>query len=132
MPIPPDDLPRSGSGRVPQWVIDEAAGRRAAPTQWREWEQTPTPAHEYLEPEGRRTRWLSVMVTVMAVAISVGSWAQTGWPGVPDEWLTQIRSAVGHDEPPLMPDVLALADASYMTDHGPRDLLRHAAANRRA
>ena len=33
--IAPDDLPRSPSGRVPQWVVDEAAGRPPAPTGWR-------------------------------------------------------------------------------------------------
>ncbi|WP_053071751.1 matrixin family metalloprotease [Cellulomonas sp. A375-1] len=30
-----DDLPRSPSGRIPQWVIDEAQGRAATPTPWR-------------------------------------------------------------------------------------------------
>lgn len=30
-PGAPDDLPRSPSGRVPQWVIDEAAGHSAGP-----------------------------------------------------------------------------------------------------
>lgn len=37
-PVPPDDLPRSPSGRVPRWVIDDAAARAtgvAAPgTSW--------------------------------------------------------------------------------------------------
>lgn len=27
-PVPPDDLPRSPTGRVPRWVIDDAAARR--------------------------------------------------------------------------------------------------------
>ncbi len=30
-----DDLPRSPTGRVPQWVIDEAQGRVASPSPWR-------------------------------------------------------------------------------------------------
>ncbi len=30
-----DDLPRSPSGRIPQWVIDEAQGRAATPPPWR-------------------------------------------------------------------------------------------------
>lgn len=30
-----DDLPRSRTGRVPQWVYDEAAGRYAPPPPWR-------------------------------------------------------------------------------------------------
>ncbi len=33
--VPPDDLPRSPSGRVPRWVVDEAAGRTAPDTAWR-------------------------------------------------------------------------------------------------
>ena len=31
----PDDVPRSPSGRVPQWVLDEANGRTSLPTGWR-------------------------------------------------------------------------------------------------
>lgn len=30
-----DDLPRSPTGRVPKWVIDEAAGRNVDPEPWR-------------------------------------------------------------------------------------------------
>ncbi len=30
-----DDLPRSPTGRIPQWVIDEAQGRAAGPSPWR-------------------------------------------------------------------------------------------------
>jgi len=33
--LPPDDLPRAPSGRVPQWVIDEAQGRATQDTAWR-------------------------------------------------------------------------------------------------
>ena len=33
--IPPDDLPKSRTGRIPQWVQQEAAGRPASPTTWR-------------------------------------------------------------------------------------------------
>ena len=43
MTIPPEDLPRSPSGRVPQWVIDEAAGRATVTTSWR----TADPRHTY-------------------------------------------------------------------------------------
>lgn len=119
MSIPPDDLPRSRSGRVPQWVIDEAAGRRLAPTQWREWEQGPTVEREYVAggPRRRRLR-LNGLVAVIAVVIGLGSWAQTGWAGVPNEWVASIKSAIGQGEPALVPDVLALADAAYMTDEG--------------
>jgi hypothetical protein len=34
-PVRPDDLQRSRTGRVPQWVLDEAHGRPTADTQWR-------------------------------------------------------------------------------------------------
>jgi hypothetical protein len=33
--VPPDDLPRSPTGRVPQWVVDEAAGQPYDPEVWR-------------------------------------------------------------------------------------------------
>ena len=31
----PDDLPRSPTGRVPKWVIEEAKGRNVDPEPWR-------------------------------------------------------------------------------------------------
>lgn len=46
-PVPPDDLPRSPSGRIPRWVIDDAAARPtrvAAPgTSWLPGEVPPRP-----------------------------------------------------------------------------------------
>lgn len=33
--VPPDDLPRSPTGRVPQWVVDEAQGVAPEDTAWR-------------------------------------------------------------------------------------------------
>lgn len=123
MSIPPDDLPRSRSGRVPQWVIDEAVGRRQGPPRWREWEQ-PAPAkveHEHVAGARRKgASWVEVVVAVVAVVIGVGWWAQTGWAGVPNEWVASVNSAIGREEPGLVPDVRALADAAYMTDEGRR------------
>ena len=57
----PDDLPRSPTGRVPQWVIDEAAGRDTAPQPWR------------AEPEGPRARrrrigwWITAAIVALVI-----------------------------------------------------------------
>lgn len=41
MSIPPDDLPRSPTGRLPQWVIDEAQARNPEAAPPCDWEETP-------------------------------------------------------------------------------------------
>ncbi len=59
----PDDLPRSPTGRIPQWVIDEALGRETDPQPWR------------AAPEGpvRRRRRLGWWITAsIAVVLIVG------------------------------------------------------------
>jgi hypothetical protein len=71
---PPDDLPpdvpRSASGRVPQWVLDEAAGKPAGPVPFR-FAQPST----FLDAPPRRRRrrpGFAVVATVTVVAIVVG------------------------------------------------------------
>lgn len=116
--MPPDELPRSPSGRVPKWVIDEAAGRATTPTAWREWEQRPTAQL----PSGRyrgSNRGLRVTIAVLSVLITVAVWGRAGWPGVPQDWIAAVEEATGQsDGSALAPDILALADAAYMTDEG--------------
>ena len=57
----PDDLPRSPTGRVPKWVIDEAAGRETTPQPWR------------AQPEGRGPRrrrlgwWITAAIVVLVI-----------------------------------------------------------------
>lgn len=63
----PDDLPRSRSGRVPQWVIDEAAGRTVEAPAWR------AGSSGYLDREPpRRRRWAARALTVAVVVGLLG------------------------------------------------------------
>lgn len=73
--VPPDDLPRSlptsPSGRIPQWVLDEAAGRPPADTRFRSWEPGPTrlAAVTRLRPRRRGRRALAAVVALAVVAV---------------------------------------------------------------
>ncbi|MCL2090950.1 MAG: hypothetical protein FWH11_06975 [Micrococcales bacterium] len=91
----PDDLPRSPTGRVPQWVIDEASGRIPDAGPWRGDEPTVAPTRP-------RRQWLAwaVVVTFLGVAVALH------WSGSP--WATTSPTA----------DVVALADEATMTDTG--------------
>ncbi|HET7899655.1 MAG TPA: matrixin family metalloprotease [Candidatus Nanopelagicales bacterium] len=72
--VPPDDLPRSPSGRVPQWVRDEATGRESAPIPWRS--DTPPVVgwgderHQWTEPRRRVNRKLVLLGALGALAIA--------------------------------------------------------------
>lgn len=76
MTAPPDDLPRSRTGRVPQWVRDEAAGRAVTPTPWRAAPDTfralPEPPRR---PRGRNALFVLAVVAVLAGA---AAWTVTG------------------------------------------------------
>jgi hypothetical protein len=56
-------LPTSPTGRVPQWVLDEAVGRPVAEQDWRRW----TPAER---PRTRR-RWTGAVVLAAVLALGV-------------------------------------------------------------
>lgn len=86
---PPDDLPRSPTGRVPAWVREEALGRAAAPTEWRgpvasgnpatPW--TPTPP---ARPR-RRRRTRGALVAVAGLLLFLGLGAEVlPWQTGPD------------------------------------------------
>jgi hypothetical protein len=69
-----DDLPRSPTGRVPKWVIEEAAGRQVEPEVWR---PPGSPLHDLPKQKFRRRRrsgwvWVAAVVLV-AMAVGVGS-----------------------------------------------------------
>ncbi len=79
---PPDDLPRSPTGRVPQWVMDQAAGRpiEAAPF------RAPTGPSPLGPPRTRRsraTRSSAVAVVLVAALVSGGVWWGLSRSGVP-------------------------------------------------
>jgi len=70
-----DGLPASPSGRIPQWVRDEAGGRPAEPEPWRAWPspsgastlRRPPGTHTWWRSRPRRTRLLSVAVVAALV-----------------------------------------------------------------
>lgn len=68
-----DDLPRSPTGRVPKWVIDEAAGRKVDPQPWR----PPGSAEpELRRPKARRRRsfwWWIALATVLAMGAGIAA-----------------------------------------------------------
>lgn len=116
-PGPDDHLRRSPTGRVPQWVIDEAAGLPSAPSSWR---SAPTGT-----PPVRRRRRLSFATTAAVVlALGAGAWAWAGMPGLPAQAFGQLPALPGVGartaEPPSA-TVVALADAAYLSPAG-RDI----------
>ena len=69
----PDDLPRSPTGRVPKWVIEEAAGRRVDPEPWRPPGSPQQDLHRS-RPARRRRRsfwWWTAGLTLVAVVAGV-------------------------------------------------------------
>ena len=67
----PDDLPRSPTGRVPKWVIDEAAGRRVDPQPWRP-PGSALPDMPSAPMRRRRSKWWWV-AAVLLVTMAVGA-----------------------------------------------------------
>lgn len=63
----PDDLPRSPTGRVPQWVIDEATGKAQPPEPWR----APSAPLQLTPPKApRSSRRQSVIAIVILLALA--------------------------------------------------------------
>lgn len=131
MLVPPtDDLPRAPSGRVPRWVVDEAAGRPTPDTAWRQAAPLGPPdpprrtrrAHRAAR---RRRRWSVALLAAAAVG-GVVWWA--GGPGgllgddVPDGAVVAERPVDGPEPaptvPPPSPEVAALADEAFMAEEG--------------
>lgn len=75
MDLPPD-VPRSASGRVPQWVLDEAAGRPSEPVPFRTWQYDALGAPAATAAR-RRGRWKAVaaVAAVGAMVAGVAFWA---------------------------------------------------------
>ena len=74
--IPPDDLPRSPSGRIPEWVWRDAAGNPLPDTTWR----APTYA-PYPPPRRRRRRGRGLAVfLVLLLGMGAVWWSQSADP----------------------------------------------------
>lgn len=75
MPLPPDDLPKSRTGRIPQWVVDEAMGRPVETPGFRS-HGTPDPLGNASGGSRRRPlRWLTA-VSVIAILTALVFGAQ--------------------------------------------------------
>ena len=71
-----DELPRSPTGRVPKWVIQEAAGRTVDPEPWRA-PGSPLPdLHRGPARRQRRRAWWWWTTGILLVAIAAGVLAQ--------------------------------------------------------
>jgi hypothetical protein len=85
--VPPDDLPASPTGRVPQWVRDEAAGRTGPDTTWRATGPAPVDWAGERAQWGRRKRRIRRRVLalvgagVVAVAAIAALQFTNGGPG---------------------------------------------------
>jgi hypothetical protein len=90
----PSGLRTSPTGRVPQWVLDEAVGRPVAPESWRSWSPVEPP-----KPR-RRRNWTGIggAVLVVAIVVIAAIGTQLGvLPGLPG--LGSTASANGPDWP---------------------------------
>ena len=68
--IPPDDLRRSPTGRVPEWVRADASGLPMAPTEWRP-TAYPGPYDRPPEVAVRSSTWLRVVAMLLAALLVV-------------------------------------------------------------
>ncbi|PVU82679.1 hypothetical protein DDP54_06265 [Cellulomonas sp. WB94] len=117
MPLPPDDIPASPTGRVPQWVLDEAAARSAEPPGLRvAWSAPPAPP----APARRSGRVpTSVTVSLVVVAALAGaSWLTANLPAASRDLASALQPV---SAPAPSPAVVALADEAHLSPDG-RDL----------
>lgn len=116
--VPPDDLPRSPSGRVPEWVRDEVAGRQERPSGWRaDRERITADVTSPLGPQPTRRRprfsWAALggwAVAAAAVAALVLSLTR-GWVDLPfggaNPMTGEARPPAGLEEGPRPRGALA-------------------------
>lgn len=116
MPPASDDLPRSPSGRVPQWVVDDAAGVHVDPPGWR---AAPSPP-----PQRPRRRWRALgPVILIGMAVLGGAWWANGSFGLPEGLGSLLGQTPGVEQRAPVepsPDAIAFADEAYLSDEGRR------------
>ena len=110
----PDDVPRSPTGRVPQWALEQSSGHRDEPTGWRT--TAPVPTARSRRP--RRRRAPAVVAIVLLAALGAASWLSEGAPGLPRGIVSALETRLA---PAPSADVVGLADAAHLSDEG-RDL----------
>jgi len=98
--LPP--LPRSRTGRVPQWAMDEAVGRKVAPAPWRG-PTSPTPP-DWSQPAGRRrgrtlVGLLLVFGLIVGGNVAVDHFRGVSIPGL-DPAVGGVAGAPDRDGPP--------------------------------
>ncbi len=71
----PDDLPRSPTGRIPKWVIEEAAGIEIDPEPWRAPGSPLRDLHRAPGKRRRRRAWWWWTAGLLLVAIIAGTLA---------------------------------------------------------
>lgn len=115
--MPPDDLPRSPTGRVPQWVVDQASGRTVEPAPWR---STAPPGTAAVLPRRRSRRRTPILVGLVVVVLGGASWLYVGAPGLSSGTASALTSTLGLSHPAAAPsaDVVALADEAHLSAAG--------------
>ncbi len=92
-PPPPPGIPTSPTGRVPQWVLDQAVGRPVDPVPWRNWEAGPRRGRPGFLRRRRRRRGAStargVLAVLVVLVLALGTAVLLGprpwpWEGAPD------------------------------------------------
>lgn len=71
----PEDVPRSPTGRVPQWALDEATGRTVDPVPFRG--ATAPSVHAPSRARRRRRVWIGWVLVALAIAVIAGLVAWT-------------------------------------------------------
>ena len=86
--VPPDDIPRSPTGRIPKWVIDQTQGRVADPEPWRSHSTAQYESLRRIERKHRSKRYLPILVLISIIGASI--WLKTGFPNNPS-----LKRAIG-------------------------------------
>jgi Matrixin len=90
-------VPRSPTGRIPKWALDEAMGRPVQPTPWRATE--PVQLYPSSGRTGsRRERLWGVLAIVIAAAVVLALGLSSGWPQHPGAAPRASGPPPGHEE----------------------------------